>query len=282
MKMSCWAMLSGGLLIAGLLVGGEALASELQDTTPSLPVRPPPIRDVMPIERPVVMPRWPVEMRVDLEILVDGRPLRIIHHAGKDYLPVPRCGEEYEIRVWNHGPRRVAAVVSVDGLSVITGKRASETGPGYVVDPYSSVLIKGWRRNMETAAAFRFVDREKSYASRVGKPEDIGVIGLVAFEEMVRLPRPYLEKSDSAAPSAQLAHSEVGGTGTEYGRDVDSRICYVSFVRSSNRRTMTLYYDTREALRDAGVPVDWPRHYPPVPFPADSNFAPPPPGYKGG
>ena len=258
MKMSYWAMFLGGLLIAGLLVGGEALASELQDTTPSLPVRQPPIRDVMPVECPKVMPCCPVEMRVGLDILVDGRPLPIIHHACKDYLPVPRRGEEYEIRVWNHGPRRVVAVVSVDGLSVITSQRASETGPGYVVAPYSSILIKGWRRNMETAAAFRFVDRENSYAASVGKPEDIGVIGLVAFEEMVRLPRPFLEKDGSAAPSARMAHGEVGGIGTEYGRDVDSRICYVSFVRSSNRRTKTLYYDTREALRDAGVPVDWP------------------------
>ena len=96
MKMSYWAMFFGGLLIAGLLVGGEALASELQDTTPFLPVRQPPIRDVMPVECPKVMPCCPVEMRVGLDILVDGRPLPIIHHACKDYLPVPRRGEEYE------------------------------------------------------------------------------------------------------------------------------------------------------------------------------------------
>jgi hypothetical protein len=59
---------------------------------------------------------------------------------------------------------------------------------------------------------------------------------------------------------------------------VDSRAYYVPFVRSSNRQTITLYYDTVDALRQAGVPVDRPD---PVPFPQDTEFAPPPPGYKG-
>jgi hypothetical protein len=70
----------------------------------------------------LILPK-PGLTRVALDILVDGRPLPTIHHAGKTYLPVPRLGEEYQIRVWNHDPRRVAAVGSVDGLSVITGRR---------------------------------------------------------------------------------------------------------------------------------------------------------------
>ena len=286
MKTGHWVVFTGSLLIIGLMLVGQSLASELRDSTPGTQ---PPVRDVVPVERPDVMPIRPVEMRVGLDILVDGEPLAVVHHAGKDYLPVPRVGEEYEIRVWNNGPRRVVAVVSVDGLSVISGKRASETDSGYVVAPHSSVLIQGWRRNMETAAAFRFVDREKSYAAKEDKPENIGVIGLVAFEEAVRLPRPLLGKAESAGPAApilrdgamRMPRDEVGSIGTEYGREVDSRIYYVPFVRSNHKRTITLYYDTRAKLREAGVPLDRPRHRP-VPFPDDSNFAPPPPGYKGG
>lgn len=223
----------------------------------------------------MVLPR-PGIMRVAMDVLVDGRALDTVRHAGKTYLPVPRMGDEYQVRVWNHGPRRVAAVVSVDGLSVITGRPASESGPGYVVAPYSHVLIKGWRRSLDNVAAFRFVERDQSYAGLTGKPENIGVIGLVAFEELIIHPLPRLEKRD-AAPAAKGFRTEAGRIGTEYGREIDSGAYYVPFLRSGNRQTITLYYDTADALRAAGVPVDRPV---PTPFPGDFEFAPPPPGYR--
>jgi hypothetical protein len=187
-------------------------------------------------------------------------------------------GAAYEIRIWNHGPRRVVAVVSVDGLSVIDGRRASESGTGYILAPYSSVVIKGWRRNLDAVAAFRFVEREKSYAGLTGRPEDIGVIGLVAIEEQTRRPRPLLEKAEAAGASPRRV-ATVGSIGTEYGPEIDSRVYFVPFVRSGNKQALTIYYDTAEALRAAGVPVD---RALPVPFPQDTEFAPPPTGYKGG
>jgi len=91
-------------------------------------------------------------------------------------------------------------------------------------------------------------------------------------------PRLGLEKGEAAAPSVNRVRGEVGSIGTEYGRETDSRVYYVSFVRSANKRTVILYYDTAEALRKSGVPVDGSL---PVPFPEDSKFVPPPPGYKG-
>jgi hypothetical protein len=212
-------------------------------------------------------------MRVGLEVLVNNRPLRTVEHAGRTYLPVPRVGAEYEVRVWNQGPRRITAIVSVDGLSVITGQPASETHPGYLVDAHDSILIPGWRRSQDTVAAFSFEDRDKSYASRIGRPENIGVIGLIAFEELVLRPRLDLEQKDGAATAAKRAAGEVGNTGTGYGRDIDSPVTYVPFVRSANKRSITLYYDTVDALRKAGVPVD---DRFPIPFPADAGFVPPP------
>jgi hypothetical protein len=229
-----------------------------------------------PQERKDLILPPPGSLRVTMDILVDGRPLATVSHGGKTYLPVPRSGEEYQIRVWNHGPRRVAAVISVDGLSVITGQPASEHDPGYLVTPYNHIVIKGWRRSLDNVAAFRFVERDRSYASLMGKPENIGVIGLVAIEERVMHPLPQLERRDSA-PAAKGFRTEVGSVGTEYGREIDSRAYYVPFVRSSHKQTVTLYYDTVAALREAGVPVDRP---PPIPFPGDVKFAPPPPGYR--
>jgi hypothetical protein len=217
-------------------------------------------------------------MRVGLEVLVDGRPLPTVRHAGKTYLPVPRLGLEHEVRVWNDGPRRIAAVVSVDGLSVINGRPASEDSAGYLVDPHASIRIKGWRRSLETVAAFSFEERGKSYAQRMGYPENVGVIGLLAVEEAGRWPRPLPERRGDAEPAARAASGEVGGTGTGYGRDLDSPAYRVPFLRGGNRQTVTLYYDTAEALRQAGVPVDSPV---PIPFPGDTEFAPPPPGPRG-
>jgi len=223
----------------------------------------------------LVIPK-PGMMHVALDVLVNGRPLPTVNHAGKTYLPVPELGIEYQIRVWNHGPRRVVAIVSVDGLSVINGQPASEDHPGYIVAPYSHVVIKGWRRSLEQVAAFRFVDRDDSYASLTGKPHNIGVIGLVAFEERVLHPLPQLERKD-AGPAAKGARTEVGSIGTEFGRDLDSRAYYVPFLRSGNKQAITLYYDTSAAPRALGVRLDPPL---PVPFPGDFKFTPPPPGRR--
>jgi hypothetical protein len=219
----------------------------------------------------------PYGMHVRLEIMVHGQPLPTVADAGKTYLPVPRVGAEYEIRVWNDGPRRVVAVVSVDGLSVINGQPASEAQSGYIVAAHSHIVIPGWRRSLKTVAAFRFVERGKSYAGLVGHPENIGVIGLVAFEEQVSRPLPSLDREGGKAATKRV-QGLAGSIGTEYGREIDSRVYYMPFVRSGNRRAVTFYYDTLQALRDAGVPVDGPT---PVPFPKDGEFAPPPPGYPG-
>ncbi len=226
--------------------------------------------------RPVVP--WRDGMRVSLDILAEGRSLPTISWAGRTYLPVPCLGTEYAIRVSNHGPRRITAIVSVDGLSVINGHPASSSDPGYIVAPHSSIVIKGWRRNLETVAAFSFEERGKSYAALVGRPDNVGVIGLIAIEEQVERPRLDLELRDSPFPSAKSAYAEVGSTGTGYGRDLDSHVYYVPFVRSNNRRSITIYYDTADALRKAGVPVDG---IYPVPFPGEHEFVPPPPGHKG-
>src|SRR5262249_34476519 len=101
---------------------------------------------------------------------------------------------------------------------------------------------------------------------------------LVAIEELTRWPPRELEKKNSFRSADKPARAAVGSIGTEYGRDIDSRVYYVPFVRSHRKTAITIYYDTEEALRAGGVPVDRVR---PVPFPADSEFAPPPPGQKG-
>lgn len=253
-------LLAGVLLLTWGLASLAAGASELTYNVPR------------PSEEFVLPPRG--VMRVSLDVLVDGSPVRLISHHGRLYLPVPRLGAEYEIRVNNHGPRRITAIVSVDGLSVIDGRPASELRSGYIVDPYSQVVIKGWRRDRDTVAAFTFEERERSYAYRMGHPDNVGVIGLVAFEEQAPLPRPLLERRNSAPSAARSARDALGGTGTGWGRDIDSHVIKVAFVRSTNKRVVTIHYDTADALWRAGVPVEG--RYP-TPFPGDAEYCPPPP-----
>jgi hypothetical protein len=211
----------------------------------------------------------PDGMRVSLDVLVNGRPVPLISHDGKLYLPVPKIGSEYEIRVTNKGACRVTAIVAVDGLSVITSEEASELQPGYLVDPAGRLVIKGWRRDLETVSAFTFAEREKSYAFGLGHPENIGVIGLIAIEEEHTGPRPVMRETAAVAKGADVG---VGNSGTGWGRDIDSAVVRVPFVRGNSKRTITIYYDTPEALRRLGVPVSSPY---PDPFPAEPRMPPP-------
>lgn len=273
MKHLFWILVTSLLGLLGFLFLTPAAGGQLTWRDPAQPMLEP-----RPISRPpldFVRPP-PPRLQVRLEVLVHGRVLPTISYRGRTYLPVPRLGEEYVLRVWNHGPRRISANLSVDGLSVINGRPLSDANPGYIVGPYEYVDIPGWRRDLETVAAFRFVDRAESYAARRGRYENVGTIHLTAYEE--HSPRPYLplDRSIRAPQRGETVRSfgEVGSIGTEYGRDVHSRTWYVPFVRSSVRRELTIHYDTVEALRAQGIPVE--DTYP-LPPPVEREFAPPPP-----
>lgn len=193
-------------------------------------------------------------VHVSVDVLVDGKPVGLISHEGRLYLEVPRMGAEYAIRVNNRSAHRITAVVSVDGLSVITKEPASDLQSGYVIDPYADAVIKGWRRDLDTVAAFTFEERENGFAYRLGQRDTIGVLGLVAIEEYEPDPRPVLRIETPVA--AQRGEGLLGTASTGSGRSVDSGVIAVPFVRGTNKHTVTIYYDTPAALRLIGVPVE--------------------------
>ena len=123
---------------------------------------------------------------VDVEIVdrSDGRVLRVHYFEGRRYV-IGRPGSEYAIRVANHGSGRVLAVMSVDGVNVITGDTASTSQSGYVFAPGERSEIAGWRKSMSRTAAFYFTALPNSYAARTGRPDDVGVIGIALFSERV-------------------------------------------------------------------------------------------------
>ena len=131
----------------------------------------------------------------ELTVLVDGVPAQTYYHGGESYV-LGQLGSRYTLRVSNHTARRMEAVVSVDGRDAIDGRPADfRNKRGYLVPPWGSVDIDGWRISRAQAAAFRFSSVPDSYAARTGSARDVGVIGVAVFPERtpprVYRPRPY-------------------------------------------------------------------------------------------
>ena len=98
-----------------------------------------------------------------------------------------REGANYQVTVRNTSGERVAFVIAVDGLNAINGLRShlGADEPMYVLDPYQSATIKGWRKDLGNVSKFVFIDEERSYAARTDQANgDMGWIRVVAFHEV--------------------------------------------------------------------------------------------------
>jgi hypothetical protein len=231
----------------------------------------------------------------------EGRVLPIYWHDGRRFV-VGKPGNEYAIRVRNATPGRILAVMSVDGINVISGDTASSQQSGYVLSPYESTEIAGWRTSLSRTAAFYFTSLPDSYAARTGRPENVGVIGVAVFAERARpiaqgdlrrkdaiADEPKTAQAPAASSPAPAARSEAAGAlareqqsrlGTGYGRGETSYASYTQFERASQTpsETIAIYYDSYENLLAQGVPVG-PQplaRLRPNPFPDGGRFVPDP------
>lgn len=116
--------------------------------------------------------------------LVDGNgsPLRAARVDGH-VVAVGSDGDRYMVRVSNHSGVRIEAVATVDGLDVIDGSDGSMNKRGYVVAPYDTLDIEGFRESQGSVRAFRFGSVSDSYAARRGKDRNVGVVGVAVFRE---------------------------------------------------------------------------------------------------
>lgn len=92
-------------------------------------------------------------------------------------------GQRYMISISNQSSNRFEAVVTVDGLDVIDGRAGSFAKRGYLIQPFGSVEIDGFRQSMDEVAAFRFGSVRGSYAAQKGSDRNVGVIGVAVFAE---------------------------------------------------------------------------------------------------
>jgi hypothetical protein len=226
-----------------------------------------------------------------------GQILPVYSADGERYI-AGRPGNEYEVIIRNNTAEDLLAVVSVDGVNVVSGDTASPAQSGYLIGAWRSMSIAGWRKSLSRIATFYFTEHSDAYATRTGRPDDVGVIGVAVFKrkyvppvELQGEPRPQLHRDERrgaadssnadasgarpAAPSAQAAEKSLG---TGHGRSENSHARYVQFERESDspNEVIAIRYDTRANLIARGI-IREPAHQSrrePNPFPG--RFVPDP------
>ena len=239
-----------------------------------------------------------------------GQVLLVYTHQGRHYV-AGRPGARYAVRVVNQAGARVMAVMSVDGVNVVSGDSASWDQNGYVFSAGQRHDVAGWRKSQAQVAAFEFTALPNSYAARTGRPENVGVIGVALFRERAvpvpPVPPPAAEpaarrslggSNDSMADNSAGSSASNSTTsdaralsrpapqaesklGTGHGARENAWVNYTEFerARSTPDEIITIYYDSRANLVAQGV-IPAPRVYPaPQPFPVQPQvgFVPDPP-----
>lgn len=221
-------------------------------------------------------PAWAgplVEMQViDRE---SGEWLAPMRHRGQHWI-AGEPGHRYTVRITNTTARRVLVVLSIDGINAVTGETAHPSQAGYVLEPWQTTRIEGWRKSLEDVAQFVFTNLPDSYAARTGRPDNVGVIGMAVFEEarpVYETPAPIAPAADGRAPRERAASSHAPGAaaesmarepqrqrlGTGHGDREWSPVSRTGFDRASHSpaQITQVRYDDRHALVARGV---LPRH----------------------
>ena len=219
-------------------------------------------------------------------------------HFGSLYF-AGQQGERYDLRLTNNTGERVEAMITVDGRDVISGELGNyKKQRGYVLDPWSSVVITGFRQSHQQVAAFRFADvgnavavftekrrsakRHKKALAAAPPPPNYyepyyqgpatPSAPPTAFPESERHHKsagePAAEESVTMAPSATTADGGGAGfapppahsqLGTSYGQY--SAVQEVEFKRKRKRKpdaVLTVYYDSLQGLQGKGINVSAP------------------------
>jgi len=153
-----------------------------------------------------------------------GQSLPTYYHRGVTYV-LGQMGERYNVRIANGTGERVEVVLTVDGRDAITGANGDwRNQRGYVVSPYGSIVVDGFRRSMSEVAAFRFTTRSDSYSGRRGTPQNAGVIGAAVFHERRETPQAIAPPPLAPVPQPEWhGHREEDRGGLGSGGDFDEQ-----------------------------------------------------------
>lgn len=246
-----------------------------------------------------------------VRVLVNGNRTKEYRHEGRTFIEA-KNGTEYEIDIRNHSSGKVLAIPSVDGLCTIDGQRATDSSPGFIIQPNSSMRVKGYTYNDNEVGAFKFAEKGYGYASGKGEGQNVGVIGVKFIGEKFMEIAPLHWKSGSAgdptdhlyylsgmSASAQYSMTCDYGRGsfgetsanlvsnsispdfnieTTWGTKKQQKTKEKAFERGRSLGTIEIYYSDRDSLLRAGVIVPQSDF---VNFPkAFSSYATPPKGWR--
>ncbi len=220
-----------------------------------------------------------------------GETLPVYHGRGSWWI-AGTPGHRYSIDIENRDGGRLLAITSVDGLNVLTGQTAAFGQTGYVFDRGSHYEITGWRKSDAEVAAFEFTALSNAYATRTGRPANVGVLGVALFRERLPPPDPVefpedrmksrgaAAASDTAAqrsaglasPRAESVPAAAPSLGTAHGAREYSEVTRTTFerARSTPDEVLALRYDSFEHLVELGV---IPRRTPtPRTFPGSDGY----------
>lgn len=256
--------------------------------------------EARPIAPPQPLPEW---RSVDVDILVEGTRARFLSDGRYRWVE-GRAGQRFAFRIYNRNSFPVGVIPSADGQSLTADGRAGEHHPAYVIQPYSSETIRIWRQDLRGGRELVFSRVDRSVAARKGDTRNIGVLGVLVWQLEDRYPptspvpldpgvtrrrdedaAATSERSKSStrpaapAPPGRAYLQPEPGLGTGAGeRRNDGAILTRRYRRVRVLDRIAIFYDDREGLRRAGVPLDYEwEQYPrdrraSDPFPADDNY----------
>lgn len=141
---------------------------------------------------------WAQGRAVNVQLQVDGcaAPLYLSDRGDARRYFEAFAGRNYSVVVRNNTGGRLGVLISVDGLNVVSGQRSrlSPDEQMYVLGPWETTTIRGWRTSLNDIQRFVFVDEKRSYAERTGQANgDMGWIRVASFREQGTAwrPRPH-------------------------------------------------------------------------------------------
>src|ERR1044072_4878082 len=167
-----------------------------------------------------------VQQNFDVQIVVNGRSLEEYAARGRTYVEA-LAGAEYEVRIRNPYPYRVAVALSVDGLNTIDAQHTTAWNASkWVIEPYGSIEVGGWQMSTQRARRFYFTSERDSYGAKLGQTANLGNISAVFFRE--RAPRPvtivpprpiYKDGEDRKAEAPAREESRAGTADSTGGQN---------------------------------------------------------------
>ena len=222
--------------------------------------------------------------QLTLQLLTEnGNPITEFSQNGLTFVE-GRKGSKYKIKITNGTYSQIKAVISVDGLDILTGKRAKANAGGYVIPAYGSEVLDGWRISDKDVREFFFTKAGNSYNAKTGNDtNNLGVIGVLAYKEYVEPRRewpykllsghysnpitnvPFILNSYGSFGSmnytaetlkSMRAVAKSSSVGTGMGEVKHSPVQTVSKVfESTPFATCLIYYKTRKELEAMGITV---------------------------